>query len=146
MGIIRYQPHSFMQDFRTELDRLFDRTLPSDDQSNVETSHWCPTVDIIEEADKFLIQADIPGVAPEKIEVHMEEGVLTLKGEKKHSHSENKEGFTRQERSIGTFYRRFSLPDTADPESISAKSEHGVLFISIPKKEKGAARQIKVDS
>ncbi len=106
----------------------------------------CTEVDIKEEADKFVILADIPGVKPEDIEVNMEDGVLTIKGEK---HSENKteeNGYKRVERTFGTFYRRFSLPDTADPEGITAKTKHGVLELVIPKREAAQPKKIKVEA
>jgi HSP20 family protein len=76
----------------------------------------------------------------------MENGVLTLRGERKWQTEEEKEGYKRVERARGTFYRRFSLPDTADAEKISAKSKNGELFITIPKHEKVQPRKISVES
>jgi HSP20 family protein len=110
----------------------------------VATAQWAPAVDIKEEPDRFVIYADIPGVDPDKIEVTMERGMLSIKGERSTEKKEEKEGYTRVERARGTFYRRFSLPDTADPEGIQAKGNNGVLEVVIPKKPAQQARRIEV--
>ena len=90
--------------------------------------------------------ADIPGVDPEDIEVNMENGILSIKGERKSEHTEEKEGYKRIERAYGSFHRRFTLPESADPESIKAKSKHGSLEIVIPKREAVQPRRISVES
>jgi HSP20 family protein len=113
--------------------------------SAIATSDWAPSVDIKETDSAFEIKADIPGVDPDAIEVHMENGVLTIKGERESEKKEDKEGYKRIEREWGSFYRRFSLPDSADAEKISAKSKHGVLEITIPKQEKVQPRKIAVE-
>jgi HSP20 family protein len=136
----RYQPWSLLDQMRKELERH------NAEGSSVATSDWVPAVDIKEEQDRFVILADIPGVDPKDIEVHMENGMITIKGEKESEKKEEKEGYKRVERSFGSFYRRFSLPDTADPDKISAKSRHGVLEVTIPKHQKVQARKISVES
>jgi HSP20 family protein len=115
---------------------LFNRRL-TDDEENfpVATSDWAPAVDIKEEDKRFLIQADIPGVDPEDIEVEMENGVLSISGQRHAEHEEEKEGYKRIERSYGSFVRRFSLPDTADPDSIKAKCKNGALEVVVTKRE-----------
>jgi len=107
---------------------------------------WNHAVDIREEKDKFLIMADIPGVDPKDIEITMEDGVLTVKGERYFKTKNDDETYKRLERSSGSFYRRFSLPDTADGEHIEAKGNNGVLEITIPKHEKVQPRKIEVKS
>ena len=114
--------------------------------SSVATSDWVPAVDIKEENDSFVIVADIPGVDPKDIEVNMENGMLTIKGEKESEKKEEREGYKRVERSFGSFYRRFSLPDTADAEKITAKSTNGVLEVRIGKQEQVQPRKISVNS
>lgn len=145
-NINRYKPSLLQQLHRlsNEWDQLFEPSY-SEDNSLVETSHWAPCVDIKEEADRFLLYADIPGVDPKDIEIAMENGVLTIKGERVSSKKEEKEGYTRIERSKGSFYRRFALPDTADPDSVTAKGKHGVLEIIIPKRDKAKSKKIKVE-
>lgn len=146
-NITRYRPSSLIHQLHRlsqEWDQLFEPNHP-EDNSLVETSHWAPCVDIKEEADRFVLYADIPGVEPNDIEIAMEDGVLTIKGERSSSQKEESEGYTRIERSKGTFYRRFALPDTADPERITAEGNHGVLEIIIPKREKAKSKTIKVN-
>ena len=144
MSMMRYEPLGLLDQMRREMERAMDtRTAEG---SNVATSDWVPAVDIKEEKDSFLIVADIPGVDPKDIEVHMENGMLTIKGEKESEKKEQREGYKRVERSFGSFYRRFSLPDSADAEKISAKSNHGVLEVRIGKKEEVQPRKISVNS
>lgn len=148
MAIVRYEPWNLLDKFQEELNRLglFEqfRDVADSDNSNVVTSHWRPAVDIREENDRFLIIADLPGVDPGDIEITMEQGVLTLKGERSSDKEESHEGYKRVERVRGTFYRRFSLPDSADAEHIEAKGKNGVLEIVLPKHEKVQPRKIAV--
>lgn len=146
MTLMRYEPWSTFGQFQNELNKLFDRRVSTDDNSTVETSHWMPLVDIKEEASRFVLYADIPGVDPKAIEITMENGVLSIKGERTDEVKEEKEGYSRIERTKGMFYRRFALPDTADPDNITAHGKHGVLEISIPKREKAKTRKIEVVS
>lgn len=134
--------------FNRDLRQVFDRFINTDDtdQSNVVTSQWAPRVDIREEGDRFVIFADIPGVDPKDIEVNMDKGILAIKGERASEPVTENAEFTRVERSSGTFYRRFALPDSADAENISASGKHGVLEISIPKKPEATPRRITINS
>lgn len=115
------------------------------DQSNVVTSQWAPRVDIKEEANRFVILADIPGVDPKDIDISMDKGILSIKGERKAQTALENDRYTRLERSRGTFYRRFSLPDSADAEGIKATGRHGELEISIPKRPETTPRRITID-
>jgi HSP20 family protein len=146
MTITHYYPWAAQsRRFQEEIKNVFDRVLGDDtDQSNVVTSQWTPRVDIKEEADRFVILADIPGVDPNDIEVHMDKGILSMKGERKSETKTENEKLTRIERSYGSFYRRFALPDSANAEGISATGKHGVLEISIPKKPETTPRRIAV--
>lgn len=133
---------------RQAFDRLFEGSLfqnESGDESSVVTSQWVPRVDIKEEANRFVLYADIPGVNPEDIEVQMDKGMLTIKGERREEAREN-ESFSRIERRHGNFHRRFALPDSADPEGISASGQNGVLQIVIPKRPETTPRRIQVGS
>ena len=146
MSITRYQPWTTPNRFLDEMKQVFDRFFSNDegDQSNVVTSQWTPRVDIKEEDKRFVILADVPGVDPKDIEVHMDKGILSIKGERKSESSAQGAGFTRVERSHGLFYRRFALPDSADAENITAAGKHGVLEISIPKKPETTPRRINI--
>ena len=146
MMLTRYEPWTAMRQLRDEVNRLLGPALSGvEDGSSVVTGHWVPAVDIEEEPGRFLIRADIPGVDPKEIEVTMDSGMLTIRGERKlENREEGEDGYRRLERLHGTFYRRFSLPDTADPDSISAKGDHGVLEIVIPKKAAMQPKRIQV--
>mgnify|MGYP002377786880 CR=1 FL=1 len=141
MAISRYEPWSLLHQLHRELDRAREN-VPGD--GSAATAEWAPAVDIKEEADKFVLQADLPGVKPEDIEISMEESVLTIKGEKKTQATTEKEGYKRVERTYGSFHRRFSLPDTANADAISARSNLGVLEIVIPKREPVQPKKINV--
>ena len=149
MSIRSYEPWNLLDRFQEQLNQLGypnrDIANSDHDQSHVVTSHWRPAVDIKEEADRFVIMADLPGVDPGDIEITMENGVLSIKGERKSEIRDEKEGYKRVERVSGTFYRRFSLPDSADAERIEAKGKDGVLEVSLPKHEKVQPRRIAVN-
>ena len=141
MAITRYEPWSLLSQLQKEL------LSSQDDKASeglIATAEWVPSVDIKEAADKFIIYADIPGVKPEDIDVSMEAGVLTVRGKKESEVKTEKEGYKRVERSVGSFYRRFSLPDSANDEAINAKCKLGVLEIVIPKKEAVKPKRINV--
>ncbi|WJW75821.1 Hsp20/alpha crystallin family protein [Thiohalobacter sp. IOR34] len=147
MSLVRYEPWSLLNQLHSEIDQLFDprnRKLSSE-TSPVSTADWVPAVDIKEEPERFVIHADVPGVDPDAIEVSMENGVLTISGKREEEKKEEREGYKRIERVRGSFFRRFTLPDTADAEHISAKARNGVLEIVIPKHEKVQPRRIQVE-
>jgi HSP20 family protein len=135
-----------MRQLRDEMNRAFGQALTgTEDGSNVVTSGWMPAVDIKEEDERFVISVDVPGVDPEQIEITMEHGTLTIRGERKlETQEEGEKSYRRVERLHGAFYRRFSLPDTADAEKISAKGQNGVLEIVIPKQAAIQPKRIKV--
>jgi HSP20 family protein len=141
MAITRYEPWGLLTQLQRELERVRDDTTGDGSSS---TAEWAPAVDIKEESDKFVLHADLPGVKPEEIDVSMENGVLTIKGEKRTEAKTEKEGYKRVERTFGSFYRRFSLPDTANPDAISAATKNGVLEIVIPKRESVQPKKINV--
>lgn len=147
MNMVRYRPAQGLREISDQLNRLFDSPFFGDgsDFSTVETSQWIPAVDIREENERFIVEADIPGVNPEDIEVTMESGTLTIRGERKHESSGEEGGVKRVERAYGVFYRRFALPDTADPEDIHAKGDQGVLRIEIGKRQTARSRRIPVE-
>lgn len=144
MSLIRYSANH-PRALQDEIKQVFDKFFNEDaDASSVVTSQWMPRVDIKEESDRFLIQADLPGVDPNEIEVQMDKGILSIKGERKTESVTEGDRYSRIERAHGVFYRRFALPDSANPEGITATGKHGVLEISIPKRPETTPRRIKV--
>lgn len=147
MHVTRHTPWVRGNHLRHEMQNVFDRFLNEDsDQSSVVTSEWAPRVDIREEDKRFVILADIPGVPAKDIEVHMDKGILSIKGERTNESTEKDGKFTRVERSHGLFHRRFALPDSADADAISATGKDGVLEISIPKKAETTPRRINISN
>ena len=138
MNVTRYEPWGLLSQLQREL------AHGNAAEGSTATAEWAPAVDIKEESDKFVLHADIPGVKPEEMDINMEDGVLTIKGEKKTEAKTDEEGYKRIERTYGSFYRRFSLPDTANSDAISAQSKHGVLEIIIPKREAVQPKKIQV--
>lgn len=141
--LIRKNPWQLLNDLNSIFDTSFHPRVTDD--SNVESSRWIPAVDIKEEGDKFILAVDIPGVNPKDVEISMENNVLTIKGSREETINEDKQGYYRIERIKGSFYRRFTLPDTADAEQVGAKSQHGVLEIIIGKKKAVQARKITIE-
>lgn len=146
--LTRYEPFNAMRALQEEMNRAFGNTLTrADDGSSAATSGWSPAVDVREEDDRFVIHADIPGVAPGDIDVTMEKGVLTIQGERRSETTDpDANGYRRVERVYGSFYRRFTMPDTADSENVSAKGKDGVLEVVIPKKAAVQPKRIEVQS
>lgn len=151
MSTVRRDPLTFPRQFFDEMNRLLkaaDRGwVPAhDEESNVATSQWMPAVDIREQSERFVIEADLPGVPPEAIEVTMDNGILSIKGERQAPADPQSEAYRRIERVSGSFHRRFSLPESADGEGITAASKHGLLEIVIPKKQATGTRRISVQT
>lgn len=146
MRLSRYEPWGLLNQSSNDPNQVFNPFLTRDEKESASASDWVPDVDIKEEDDRFVIHADIPGVDPKDIDVHMENGMLSINGERSSETKEEREGYKRIERARGTFLRRFTLPDTAEADKISAKCTNGVLEVVIPKHEKLQARKISVDS
>jgi HSP20 family protein len=148
MSLVRYEPWGLLNQRHADLGRMFNARVrrPAENSDPLAASDWTPAVDIREEEQRYVIHADVPGVKPGDIEVKMDDGVLSIKGERQSESGEAREGYRRVERVRGSFSRRFSLPDTADADGISARSKDGVLEIVIPKQAKVLPKRIKVES
>jgi HSP20 family protein len=144
MALIRYEPWGLINQIQQELARAFEDHTGGTDRGTT-VADWAPAVDIREEEARFVLRADVPGVDPKDIDVTMEDGVLTLRGKRELEHRDEREGYRRIERVSGQFFRRFTLPDTADAEGITAKSVQGVLEVSIPKQPRLQPRRIPVE-
>jgi HSP20 family protein len=141
MSLVHYKPINLFDQINDEMNRY----LSSMRSTAANQEHdWTPAVDIQEEDNRYLLTADIPGVNRNDVEITLEEGVLTVKGERKAESEAAEEGYRRRERIHGTFVRQFNLPDTVDTVNISATADDGVLKIAIPKQEKPEPRRITV--
>lgn len=139
MSIIRYEPWALLGRLQRELDGGRGEAAQAGPR-------WAPAVDIREESDRYVLHADLPGVDPADIEITHEKGVLSIEGVRKHDHEQEHEGYRREERARGRFLRRFSLPDVADAEAITARSANGVLEVVIPKQQAKLPRKIAVSA
>jgi HSP20 family protein len=133
MTIVRYEPW-----------RLFDSLQREFDSDNVIA--WIPSVDVREEDSRFVVYADLPGVDRKDIEITAEKGVLTLRGERRSETKSDGKGFERVERVAGTFLRRFTLPETANADGISARHVNGVLEVTIPKHAQVQPKRVTVEA
>jgi HSP20 family protein len=130
---------------RHALNHFFRHAADGAGVATEEAQAWVPRVDIREEATRFVILADLPGVNLADIEIQMDKGSLSLKGERKAIAVGEGATSTRSERLHGRFDRRFALPDSADAEGISAIGRNGVVEISIPKKPETTPRRIVIN-
>lgn len=142
MNNIKRHSQPWQKDINSLIEQIF--KVQEGDASFVDTGTWAPAVDIREDNERFVVIADIPGVNKEDIHISLENNLLTLHGERLFEKKENRKGYSRMERAQGQFYRRFSLPQTADEAQISAKYHQGVLEIIIPKKEENLKKKIEV--
>lgn len=144
MNTIRYQPWRSLGDLQNEFSRLLDSPISRLQSDETTACDWVPAVDVREEDHRFVLHADLPGLDPKDIEITMEQGVLTIRGERKTESTSTDQGYRRVERATGQFYRRFTLPDTVDSEGVKAHGNNGVLEISIPKQARVQPRRIEV--
>ena len=144
MNLVRFEPWSLFDQLHRDLNRTASRALGDADSNSA--SDWLPAVDIVEHKDRFVVRADVPGVDPADIEISMDKGVLSVSGERKAEDRSEVDGVQRYERVTGRFYRRFTLPEAADADGITAKSANGILEISIPKQPEVQARRITVEA
>lgn len=145
MNTTAYGPIQTVDQWRREIHRAFNPTQ-SEESSTTERHNWAPAVDIIETDSSYIVEADIPGVDPSDIEVTTEKGVLTIRGERSSEHEVKGKDYKRTERSSGVFFRRFTLPENADIESVVAKGAHGVLEVTIPKTLSQQPRRVNVNA
>ena len=143
MSLLKYNPFIDFETLPSEL-RVFQDSVARllGDSAN---RPWTPAVDIIENENELVLKADVPEVDQKDIDIRVENGTLTLKGESKFENQEKGLGYHRIERGYGSFARSFALPETVDPEKIRAEYKNGVLRVVIAKKEIAKPRTIKVE-
>jgi HSP20 family protein len=139
--LTRWDPWRELNRMQDEMSRLFDDRMG---YRQGESLGWTPAADIYEDADGLSLRFDLAGVEPKDVDIRFENGVLTIKGERKLEREEHKENYHRVEMSYGAFNRSFSLPATVDPERIKAESKNGVLVVHLPKKPEGKPKSIQV--
>jgi HSP20 family protein len=139
--LTRYEPFRELARLQNEMSRMFD---DNGSYRPGESMGWTPACDIYEDEEGVTLRFELAGLEPKDVDVRFENGVLTLRGERKLEKEEKRENYHRIERTYGTFSRTFTLPATVESENISAESKDGVLRIMLPKKAETKPRQIKV--
>ena len=128
--------------FTREIDRVFDAFFGQTDQGR----RWVPPMDLVEAEDHFVLKADLPGLAEGDVNIEVQDGTLTISGERKAEHEQREKGWYRIERSFGSFSRSLTLPDGVDADRIEASFADGVLEVHIPKPEERKPRRISISS
>jgi HSP20 family protein len=128
--------------FSREVDRLFDAFFGADRESA--GRRWIPPMDLVEAEDHFVLKADLPGLSEADVSIEVQDGTLTISGERKTEHEAHERGWYRVERSFGSFSRSLTLPDGIDAERIDAEFDRGVLEIRIPKPEERKPRRVEI--
>jgi HSP20 family protein len=145
MTLLRYEPWGVVARLQRQFDQAFGDVANA--SANGENhAAWIPSVDIHQEADKFVVRADLPGVEPKDINVTAENGVLSVSGERKFERTDEQKGTSRFERVEGRFVRRFTLPENVQTDSIRARHSNGVLELTIPKQAAPEPKRVTVET
>jgi HSP20 family protein len=146
MTLVRWDPFRELEEMSDRLNRMFARPAlsRSNGKETLIIADWTPSVDISETEGEYQITAEIPDVKKEDVKVTLEDGVLTIQGERRQEKEEKGKKYHRIERSYGTFVRSFTLPDLIDDEKVKAEFKDGILSLSLPKSEKAKPKAIEV--
>jgi HSP20 family protein len=144
--ITRWDPFNEMSTLRRAMDRFFDEPFSRSFSGTSEGGSTLFPLDLYETNDDVVVEASLPGIKPEDIDISVTGQVLTLKGESKEEHEEKAQNFYRHERGHGTYVRQISLPTEVDADKAHASFEHGVLHLNLPKAESMKPKTIKVEA
>jgi len=142
MTITRWSPTSELMRMHEQLNRLFDES--ADRGSDLQYGSWSPAVDLREEDSQYVLHADMPGMSKDDMDIHVENNVLTITGERKFESEAKKDNYHRIERAYGKFVRSFTLPPRVMADAISAGYQDGVLEVVIPKAEESKPKKIAI--
>jgi HSP20 family protein len=145
-ALTRWDPFKEMEDMQSRMAKLFGLTPArlGNGQELMTNPEWLPSVDIVEDQKEWLVKADLPEVKKEDVKVTVENGVLTITGERKFEKEEKDKKYHRVERSYGNFLRSFTLPEGADGTKVAADFKDGVLKVHLPKSEKAKNQAVEV--
>jgi HSP20 family protein len=145
--LTRWEPMGELQELQSRLSNLFGRApiRRGDGREEITLADWMPLADITEDEKEYLIKAELPELKREDVKVTVENGVLTISGERKFEKEEKKKKYHRVERGYGTFVRSFTLPDDADANRVKAEFKNGLLTVHLPKSEHAKPKQIEVN-
>ena len=145
MSIVRYDPFRDLRTLQEEVNRLFSTNLTrAFGDEGIGRGAWAPSVDIYENKDQIVLEAELPGMKQDDFDLSIENNVITLRGERKFEKTDEGDNYHRVERSYGAFTRSFTLPHTVSAEGATAEYNNGVLRVTLPKREETKARRIQV--
>jgi HSP20 family protein len=144
MNIVKYDPFGDLRTLQDEMNRLFSCTFSRSSQDEVLRGAWSPSVDIFENKNEIVLEAELPGMSAEDVSVSIENNVLTLHGERRFEKKDEGDNFHRVERSYGSFTRSFTLPPTVSSENANAEFNNGVLRLTLAKREEAKPRRIEI--
>lgn len=145
MNIVRHDPFRELRSLQDEMTRLFSGMTPSSGRrEDLMNSAWSPLVDIFEDKENLILEADLPGMKREDFDLSIENNIITLSGERKFENKVEGDNYHRVERNYGSFTRSFTLPQTVSAEGATAEFNNGLLRVSLPKREETKARKIEV--
>ena len=146
MTLVKWDPFRELEEMSNQINRLFVRpsVWQAQNREAMTVADWTPTVDISETEAEYVIKAELPEVKKEDVKITVEDGVLTIQGERRRETEEKAKKFHRVERSYGRFVRTFTLPDSVDETGVKAVYTDGVLNLRLPKSEKAKPKQIEV--
>jgi HSP20 family protein len=145
MAIIRWEPTRELQAVQSEMNRLFNSFFDTPTHDGVNRlRRWVPATDLVEAENEYVLRADLPGLTQADVSIELDDNVLTISGERKAEHEEQKEGYYRLERAFGSFSRSLTLPEGVDPEAIKASFTNGVLEVRVPKPEERKPRKVAI--
>ena len=143
MYLAKYDPFREVRSLQDEVNRLFSTAYPSN-REEMTNGNWFPRVDIFENGDHLVLEAELPGMNRDDFELSFENNTLTLKGERKFEKKSEGDNYHRIERSYGSFTRSFTLPATITAEGATAEFDNGILRVSLAKREDTKARKIEI--
>ena len=145
MNIVKYDPFRELRGLQDEMTRLFTGVMPAQfNREEMTHGAWAPNVDIFEDKEHLVLEAELPGMSRDDFEISVENNVITLRGERKFEKKTDGDNYHRVERAYGSFTRSFTLPQTVTAEGATADFENGVLRVSLPKREETKARKIEI--
>src|SRR5919112_4127493 len=145
MSIVRYDPFRDLRSLQDEVNRLFSTNLSrAFGDEGIARGAWIPNVDIYENKDQIVLEAELPGMSREDFDLSIENNVITLRGERRFEKKEESDNYHRVERSYGSFTRSFTLPQTVSSENATAEYKNGVLRVALQKREEVKARRIEI--
>ena len=144
MNVIRWDPYRDLSSFADRFNRALGTVAGRERDEELNLGTWIPPVDISEDKERITLTAELPGFREDQVDVQMEGGVLTIRGERKMEEEKEGRNFHRLERSYGHFVRSFTLPNNVDRDNIRAHFNNGLLEVEMPKREEAKPRQIKI--